>query len=133
MIFLDPAANQDCLGDDAVFFVQHTCIQSEEQQNYKYTNLCYAVGAGSVICLLFTVGIRYLYQGGKIQQLEWDMATITAGDYTVEFYINGDKYRKWKSEKYQEHKDEEDVSQQKAPALYLKEYMIERIEKAVTK
>lgn len=41
-----------------------------------------------LIAYLFTISLRHLYQGGKIQQLEWDMATITAGDYTVEFKID---------------------------------------------
>ena len=67
LIFLDPTAHSSCLGEDAVFFVQFTCIQSETQLDYKYTHLSFAVGVGSLICFLFTVSIRYLYQGGKIQ------------------------------------------------------------------
>jgi len=44
-----------------------------------------AVATGVAICLLFTISIRYMYQGGKMKQIDWDMATITAGDYSVEF------------------------------------------------
>jgi hypothetical protein len=40
-----------------------------------------------LIALLFLVQIRRLYQGGNIAQIEWDLATITAGDYTVEWEI----------------------------------------------
>jgi len=42
---------------------------------------------------MFTISLRHLFQGGKIQQLEWDMSTITAGDYTVEMTIDADDYR----------------------------------------
>ena len=30
-----------------------------------------------------------------ISQLEWDMATITAGDYTVEQVINAETFQSW--------------------------------------
>lgn len=46
----------------------------------------------SFVCLIFLVSIRRLYQGGMISQLEWDMATITAGDYTVEQVINAETF-----------------------------------------
>ena len=65
-LYENPQTKSDCLVDDAVFFVQFKCIQSQEQQNEKYEHLTFAVSVGSLICLLFTVGIRYLYQGGKI-------------------------------------------------------------------
>jgi hypothetical protein len=91
-IFIDPAANQDCLGRDATLFIQFTCEQSAEQQLFKYEKLSETVAIGCLICLLFTVGIRYLYQGGKIKQLDWDMSTITAGDYTVEFAFERENY-----------------------------------------
>jgi hypothetical protein len=52
------------------------------------------------ISLIFLVQIRRLYQGGKITQLEWDMATITAGDYTVEFEIKEKSYIDWYDNHY---------------------------------
>ena len=47
-----------------------------------------ATATGTLIVLLFLVSIRKMYQGGKIQQLEWDVTTVTAGDYSVCFEIN---------------------------------------------
>ena len=44
--------------------------------------------------------IKSLFQGGKIKRLEWDMATITAGDYTVEFKIPADAYESWNNSHY---------------------------------
>ena len=57
-------------------------------------------GIAICISLLFLVQIRRLYQGGKIQQLEWDMATITAGDYTVEWKIKPETYNNWLNNSY---------------------------------
>ena len=36
-----------------------------------------------------------MYYGGKVKQLEWDLATVTAGDYTVEFDISKESYNDW--------------------------------------
>ena len=46
-----------------------------------------SVATAVLIALLFTITIRYLFQGGKMMQIDWDMSTVTAGDYTVEFEI----------------------------------------------
>ena len=62
--------------------------------------MCLVTATGVCIAMLFTVAIRYLYQGGKITQLEWDVSTITAGDYTVEFTIDESSYKTWLDQKY---------------------------------
>jgi len=54
--------------------------------------MCLVVATAILIALLFTITIRYLYQGGKMEQIDWDMATVTAGDYTVEFPIEHSSY-----------------------------------------
>ena len=52
--------------------------------------------AGAVlVAMLFSITIRSLYYGGKIKLIEWDFATVTAGDYTVEFPIPEEAYLKW--------------------------------------
>lgn len=80
----------------------------------------------AIICFIaytFTIMLRHLYQGGKIQQLEWDMSTITAGDYTVEFPINSDNYRRFYDQEYR--KPGGDFEQGVAPALSLKKHISE--------
>ncbi len=84
-----------------------------------------------LIAYLFTISLRHLYQGGKIQQLEWDMATITAGDYTVELKIDEDGYRtQWYNNEYR--KPGGDYENQIAPALSLKQFMSTKIEEELT-
>lgn len=48
-----------------------------------------------LIAILFFLQLRNLYQGSKVMRLEWDMATITAGDYTVEMKIDQKAYEDW--------------------------------------
>lgn len=62
--------------------------------------MCLVVATAILIALLFTITIRYLYQGGKMEQIDWDMATVTAGDYTVEFPIEHSSYQNWKNNEY---------------------------------
>jgi hypothetical protein len=49
---------------------------------------------------LFLVEMRNLFQGHKILQIEWDMATNTAGDYTVECGISKEEYNSWLRDNY---------------------------------
>lgn len=63
--------------------------------------MCLVVATGILIAFLFTITIRLLYQGGKMEQIDWDMTTITAGDYTVELEINLEQYEQWERNTYE--------------------------------
>lgn len=110
-------------------FVQYSCVQSNEEMYNKYNQLAVVTAAGVLVCLLFTIMIKSLYQGGKIKRLEWDMATITAGDYTVELKIPQAKYEQWYATTFN---GSEDKSNGVAPAMSLKRSMKESIEAALT-
>ena len=89
-----------CGGPTNNLFVQYSCVQSEEEQEEKYNHIALAVATTCLISLIFVVVLQYLYKGGKIYQLEWDLSTITAGDYTVEFTISQDAYQNWYNNTY---------------------------------
>lgn len=92
----------------------------------KYNQMC-LVGATSIlIAFLFTILIRKLFQGGKMQKIDWDMATITAGDYTVEFMISRENYDSWNELYY--NKPNGPFEQGKSPGFALKEYLKSEIE-----
>lgn len=88
--------------------------------------MCLVVSTGVLIACLFTITIRYLYQGGKMEQIDWDMTTITAGDYTVEFEIDLEKYEQWEKDVYEAPEGPRD--QGISPALALKTQMKAEIE-----
>ena len=117
----------ECTSDVASrVFVQYTCVQSQEDQSTKYQQMSFTVFINILIAFFFTITIRYLYQGGKITQLDWDMSTVTAGDYTVEFDITRDAYNDWKELVYNRAGGafENHIS----PGLALKTFMAEQIE-----
>ena len=101
-------------------------MQDSASQSVKYDQVALAVATGLLICFLFTVSIKSQYQGGKIQKLEWDVATITAGDYTVEFPIKAEEYAWWKSEVYRGQGGEFESGV--APALAFKKYLAKEVE-----
>jgi hypothetical protein len=85
-----------CNNNSNYFFVQYSCVQEESVLKDKYTHLVTAVSTGTLICLIFFNAMRYKNEQGKLQQVEWDVATITAGDYAVELPIPQELYYKWK-------------------------------------
>ena len=129
-LYATSTKKDSCITEDSTLFLQYTCIQSEEDLATKYDQMAIAVATGVLICLLFTVSIKRMYEGGKIQQLEWDMATVTAGDYAVEFPIKSNDsscgYDWWKTNVYRAPGGP--FEQGIAPAFALKEYMKKEIE-----
>ena len=51
---------------------------------------------GLTSCLMFLVYLRYLAYRGKLDQVQWDVSTITAADYTVEMKIDSEEFKNWK-------------------------------------
>lgn len=43
-------------------------------------------------CLFFMVILFYLRKSTQIQKIEWDVSTITAGDYTVDAKLTNQQY-----------------------------------------
>lgn len=106
-------------------------MQAEADQAEKYVNLSLAVTMGSLVCLLFTFLCKWIVQKQKIQQLEWDMATITAGDYTVTFDIKPVNYKQWLEHEYQDQLANLPQSEHVGPALALKKHIKENITEEV--
>ena len=115
-----------CTDNTNLFFVQYTCEQNMQEQNAKFNNLVVATTTASLISLLFVINLSSLYKGGKIQQLEWDISTVTAGDYSVEFEIPRTNYEQWYNREYLKSGGEKDRGY--SPALSLKRHMIDKIE-----
>lgn len=74
-------------------FVQYTCIQSDDQLATKRNQ------ATIISCLaVFAVGVyltvlHYFKRASDLNQMEWDMQTITPGDYTAQLEITEKSYR----------------------------------------
>jgi hypothetical protein len=85
-------ASSDCGSNNAYFFAQYSCTQSNEvlawKHNWGALTACTTVLSG----FLFLLTLMYLKENGRLKQIEWDVSTITAGDYTVEYEISADMF-----------------------------------------
>ena len=111
---------------DGTVYLQYTCVMTEDQQYYKYLNLCIIVSLAILICFVFMIFIRWIIIQSKIRQLEWDIATITLSDYSVEFPISKESYLNWYENLYKA--PDGDSGKQVAPSYSLKKFLIKQIE-----
>ena len=94
----------DCNKTRAYFFIQYTCIQDKLEYKAKYDLLASLSCTGVFICLTFIITIYYLKKKGKFEYLKWDIKTITAGDYSVEYKITPKSYKYFMEELYPQYK-----------------------------
>jgi hypothetical protein len=81
-----------CNDDNAVFYIQYSCIQSGAVLETKYKQGTIISCLGIFASLFFMVVIYWLKRASKIKQLEWDVSTVTASDYSVEMEITEEQY-----------------------------------------
>jgi hypothetical protein len=79
--------DQQCRDDKGTIFVQVPCtFEQDELVTRRIEGLVIAC-LGVFICLFFVVFLDYLRSIFKNLYIEWDVKTITAGDYSVELEI----------------------------------------------
>lgn len=88
-----------CQDDNAVFYVQFSCEQSTEVLLEKFRQTSQVACFGVLISFIFLIAIYYLKRESKMMYIEWDMKTITPGDYSQEYEISEASYN-WFLENY---------------------------------
>jgi len=78
-------SNDDCFGDSS-FFVQLPCEIKEPEERQVQGLFIGCVGV--FVALFFISFIDYMRSVFKSTAVEWDVKTITAGDYSVEMPIS---------------------------------------------
>lgn len=127
----EAGAPEGCDEPTNQLFVQFSCEMSPEEQYTKYQIMCGISSLGVLTAIVFAISVRYIKQAGNIKQLEWDVATLTAADYTVEFKINPNAYRVWKNSEFCAPGGPEE--QGVAPAVAFKHDMKKVVEENLTK
>jgi len=78
-----------------LMFVQYTCVHPEDNQNIRYRGVAVIGFLAMLMACLLLIWTRYAMQSSKIEMLEFDVATVTAADYTVEMKIKKKAYDDW--------------------------------------
>ena len=83
-------------------FIQAHCKQSsEELENKRVLGLLISCLNG-LIGLFFLAAIYYLTRSSKIKLIDYDVSTVTAADYTIEYMIPKHVYNAFLTEIYRE-------------------------------
>lgn len=80
---------------EGYIFASFECHHELADQHTRYNQVVMIGTIGILIAFMFMLWIRWSFQGAKIDLLEFDVATITAGDYTVEVKFAKEEYNDW--------------------------------------
>ena len=91
-----------CTQGTATFFVQYACQFSNQERDERRLAGLLVSCIGVFIALFYSVYVDYMRCISKANYLDWDVKTITAGDYTVEMEIQKEMYDKFCSDVFVE-------------------------------
>lgn len=105
-------------------FVQAPClIHKSRDMERQITGLF--IGSVAVFVYLFTlIYFDYIKRTQENQYIDWDVKTITAGDYTVQFDINVGVYQKFLEKFYD---PANPISENNQFKLYVKDELERRL------
>ena len=83
----------ECTGADARVFVSFTCQQDQEQLQEKHQMASKIACLGVLLVLVYLTCLHYFKRHSKLDQVKWDMLTITPGDYTMQMEITEKMYK----------------------------------------
>ena len=116
----------ECVEESSHLFIQYSCKLNDVMLKDKYDHVSLLVATIMLIAFCFIVLIYYMQRTSKLDQLAYDMNTITAGDFTVELDINNTQWKKFLTEIYTD-----EIKENYSQALYFKHYLKEQIENLV--
>lgn len=90
----------DVCGDDAYLFVQAPCKFPENEERMRDIHGLLIASIGVFIYLFCLNFFDYIKCIQETLYVDWDVKTITAGDYTVEFNINIEIYQMFLAKYY---------------------------------
>ena len=93
--FCKTADEKNCVQKMSKFFLQHTCTVKDDAFKDKYNKIAMVSACIMFIAFCFGALVYYMKKTSKLEQLNYDMNTITASDFTVEMDITGAQYKKF--------------------------------------
>lgn len=118
------ARDSQC-GEEAYFFFQIPCVTPAAEHEPREMNGLIIGCIGVFIYLFVIIYIDYVKSVQKNKYVEYDLNTITAGDYTVEFDISQKFYDEFV-------KNYHDKTNPTPEALQLKLYIKAELERRLT-
>lgn len=119
-----PEKHKAQCSEKSLFFVQYACLTPEKDQGTRRT-YGLAIACLSVFVYLFIiVYIDYIKAVEATKYIDYDVETITAADYSVEFDLVPEQYAKFMSQYYMPENPMTEIAQFK---LYIQKELTDRI------
>lgn len=123
------AAGSTCVDKSAYLYVQYSCAIPADSLQERHKDLsilaCIAIFAAS----LYLIVLYFVKRNSKMNQLDWDIQTITPGDYTLQYEITEEGYHWFLNNVYYPGAYEERGI---SIGTCLKDYMKEKLERMLT-
>ncbi len=84
--------NAACTDADAKIFISFTCVQEKERLALKYEQTSMIACLGVLLVCVYLSVLHWFKRASDLNQMVWDMETITPGDYTVQMEISQKAY-----------------------------------------
>ena len=84
---------------------------------------------GLLSVFVYSIAIYYQKRHSNLSYLDWDVQTITPGDYSLQYEITDEAYQWFLDNVYN---NSEDAANGKSTALSLKDYMKKELELLLT-
>ena len=85
-----PAA--ECTDASAKIFISYECWQSSETIAEKHSQASIVASLGVLLVLVYLTVLHYFKRASDLNQMSWDIQTITPGDYTAQMEISPKQY-----------------------------------------
>lgn len=112
-------------GKDSFFYIQHVCVIDETRQHMRQT---WGLLIACIVIFVYffsVVYFDYIFSVQVNKYVDYDVKTITAGDYTMEFDINIDQYHTFKKLYFDHRNPISEIAQFK---LYVQSELEKRID-----
>jgi hypothetical protein len=103
--------SSDCSGTGAEFFIQIPCMIPEVETRSRQVKGLFIACCGVFIGVFYLLYMDYLSSIFKLAYIEWDVKTITAGDYSVEMTITNNMWNNFTVTKYNHNDPSSKLSQ----------------------
>jgi hypothetical protein len=116
-----------CTDENAKVFVQFECHQSAEQLSTKREQAAMVSSLAVLLVCVYLIVLHYFKRSSALNQMEWDVQTLTPGDYTAQYEITEKAYNFFLNVIYPNEKE-----RGKSIGIALKEYLKRELENVLT-
>ena len=82
----------ECIHEQASLFAQFACTQSQDRLDQKYIETSIISCCSVLLVCVYLIVLYNFKRSSKLMQLDWDIQTITPGDYTMQMEITDEAY-----------------------------------------